>query len=63
VKGEAEVWEAERYDVGRAALEAFAAAASGGPDYPIPVDQMIHGAAVTEAIVQSASSGVVERVP
>ena len=38
VKGEAEVWEAERYDVARAALEAFAAAASGGPDYPIPVD-------------------------
>jgi len=63
VKGEAEVWEAERYDVARAALEAFAAAASGGPDYPIPVDQMIHGAAVTEAIVQSAGSGAAEHVP
>jgi predicted dehydrogenase len=63
VKGEAEVWEAERYDVGRAALEAFAAAAGGGPDYPIPVDQMIHGAAVTEAIVRSAGSGAVEHVP
>jgi predicted dehydrogenase len=63
VKGEAEVWEAERYDVASAALEAFATAANGGPDYPIPVDQMIHGAAVTEAIVQSASSGAVEHVP
>ena len=63
VKGEAEVWEADRYDVARAALEAFAVAASGGPDYPIPVDQMIHGAAVTEAIVQSAGSGAVEHVP
>jgi predicted dehydrogenase len=63
VQGEAEVWEAERYDVARAALEAFAAAANGGPDYPIPVDQMIHCAAVTEAIVRSASSGAVERVP
>jgi predicted dehydrogenase len=63
VKGEAEVWEAERYDVARAALEAFAAAATGGPDYPIPVDQMIHGAAVTEAIVRSAGSGAVEHVP
>jgi len=63
VKGEAEVWEAERYDVARAALEAFAAAASGGPDYPIPIDQMIHCAAVTEAIVRSANSGAVERVP
>jgi predicted dehydrogenase len=63
VKGEAEVWEAERYDVTRAALEAFAVAADGGPDYPIPVDQMIHGAAVTEAIVRSADSGAVEHVP
>jgi predicted dehydrogenase len=63
VKGEAEIWEAERYDVGRASLEAFATAASGGPEYPIPLDQMIHGAAVTEAIVRSAASGAVERVP
>lgn len=62
-KGEAETWEAERYDVTRASLEAFAAAASGGPEYPIPLDQMIHGAAVTEAIVRSAGSGNVERVP
>jgi predicted dehydrogenase len=63
VKGEAEIWEAERYDVTRASLEAFASAASGGPAYPIPVDQMIHGAAVTEAIVRSAASGDIERVP
>jgi predicted dehydrogenase len=62
VKGEAEIWEAERYDVGRASLEAFATAASGGPDYPMPLDQMIHGAAVTEAVVRSAASGEVERV-
>jgi predicted dehydrogenase len=63
VKGDAEVWEAERYDVTRASLEAFAAAASGGLAYPIPLDQMIHGAAVTEAIVRSAGSGTVEHVP
>ena len=62
-KGEAEVWEAERYDVTRASLDAFAAAASGGPEYPIPVEEMIHGAAVTEAIVRSAASGTVEHVP
>jgi len=62
-RGEAEVWEAERYDVTRASLEAFAAAASGGPEYPIPVEEMIHGAAVTEAIVRSAASGAVEHVP
>lgn len=63
VKGEAEVWQAERHDVGRASLEAFGRAAGGGPAYPIPLDQMIHGSAVTEAIVRSAESGKVENVP
>ncbi|HEY7693344.1 MAG TPA: Gfo/Idh/MocA family oxidoreductase [Gaiellaceae bacterium] len=62
LQGEAEIWEAERYDVTRASLEAFARAADGGPPYPIPVEQMVHGAAVTEAIVRSASSGRVESV-
>jgi predicted dehydrogenase len=62
VKGEAEVWQAEPYDVTRSCLEAFARAASGGPAFPIPVEQMIHGAAVTEAIIRSAASGGVEAV-
>jgi predicted dehydrogenase len=62
VKGEAEVWQAERFDTPRAALEAFAVAAEGGPAFPISVDQMVHGAAVTEAIVRSASSGAAEHV-
>ncbi len=62
LKGEAKVWEAVRTDVTRADLEAFAAAASGGPAYPIPTDQMIHGTAVTEAIIRSAASGAVEHV-
>ncbi len=62
-KGEAETWQAEAYDVTRAALEAFATAASGGPEYPIPLEQMIHGAAVTEAVTRSAASGSVEPVP
>src|SRR5215467_7499545 len=31
IQGEEETWEAERYDVTRAALEAFARAAAGGP--------------------------------
>src|SRR5208282_1936426 len=63
VKGEPKVWQAAQLDVARAALDAFAAAAAGGPPYPIPLDQMIHGAAVTEAIVRSAGSGGVEHVP
>src|SRR5215510_91044 len=61
-KGDAEVWQAETLDIGRVTLDAFARAASGGPAFPIPVDEMIHGAAVTEAIVRSAGSGRVEKV-
>jgi predicted dehydrogenase len=62
IKGPAETWEAERLDVSRASLEAFARAARGGPEYPIPASEMIHGVAVTEAIVRSASSGAIEKV-
>lgn len=61
-KGEAEVWQAASLDVTRVCLEAFARAAAGGAAFPIPVEQMIHGAAVTEAIIRSAASGNVERV-
>jgi predicted dehydrogenase len=56
-KGDAQVWEAETMDVGRVILEAFAKAADGGLAFPISVNQMIHGAAVTEAVVRSAHSG------
>jgi len=62
IKGPAEVWEAEKLDVTRASLEAFADAAQGGPAYPIPLDQMVHGVAVTEAVVRSAETGKVEKV-
>jgi predicted dehydrogenase len=57
IKGPAEVWEAARLDVTRACLDAFARAASGGPAFPIPLDQMVHGAAVTEAVVRSSAAG------
>ena len=62
VKGEAKTWQAASLDISRAALETFAKAAAGGPAFPIPYDQMIHGVAVTEAIVRSANSGKVEQV-
>jgi len=62
VNGPADVWEAARMDVTRASLEAFATAASGGAPYLIPLDEMVHGAAVTEAVVRSASTGSVETV-
>jgi predicted dehydrogenase len=63
VKGPAEVWEAEPLDVTRAALDAFAQAAQGGPAFPITLAEMVHGAAVTEAVIRSAASGQVEQVP
>jgi predicted dehydrogenase len=62
IKGPAEVWEAARLDVTRAALEAWARAAAGGPAYLIPLEEMVHGAAVTEAVVRSATTGKVEKV-
>jgi predicted dehydrogenase len=62
LKGPLEVWDADAHDVTRAALEAFAIAAAGGPEYPITLEEMVHGAAVTEAVVRSAASGDVERV-
>lgn len=61
-KGPAETWEAAKLDVTRFSLEAFAKAASGGPAYPIPTAEMIHGASVTEAVVRSAASGKTEKV-
>jgi len=61
-KGPAETWEAAKLDVTRASLEAFADAAQGGPAYPIPVSEMVHGAAVTEAVVRSAESGKIEKI-
>ena len=62
IKGPPETWQADAFDVTRASLEAFAAAVAGGPAYPIQLDQMIHGAAVTETIVKSAASGRMEKV-
>jgi predicted dehydrogenase len=62
VQGPAETWQAETCDVTRAALESFARAATGTEKFPIPTSEMIHGAAVTEAIVKSAASHQVEKV-
>ncbi len=62
VKGEAEVWEANRMDVTRACLESFAHAAQGGQAYPITPDQIVHGASATEAVIRSAASGKVEKI-
>ena len=46
----------------RANLEAFAAAASGGPPYPMPAEQMLNTVAAFEAVVRSSRSGGIELV-
>ena len=56
VKGPAEIWTAAEYDVLLAALEGFAVAADGGTPYLVTPEEMVHGAAVTEAIVKSAAA-------
>lgn len=40
-----------------ALLEAFARDVSGGPPFPIPPDEILHGVAVLEAIITSVASG------
>jgi predicted dehydrogenase len=40
----------------KAELAAFAAAIAGGPPYPIPADEILHGVAAFEAIVRSAAT-------
>jgi predicted dehydrogenase len=61
-QGPAETWQADSHDVCHAILEAFAVAADGGPDFPITLDEMVHGAAVTEAIVRSAETHLPQEV-
>ena len=62
VKGDAQSIDVPAFDVNRAELEAFATAAAGGAPFPISHQQMIHGVAVTEAILTSARSSQVETV-
>lgn len=62
VKGPAEVWEAAEYDVVKAALEGFAEAAQGGQPYLVTPEEMVHGSAVTEAIVKSSEQHQVVKV-
>jgi predicted dehydrogenase len=44
-------------DIERAELEAFAAAVAGGPAYPLPPEEAVHGVSVFEAMMWAASSG------
>ncbi len=62
--GEREVLEFPAEDMERAELEAFARAVAGAAEFPLPVNQAIHNAAVMEAVIESArSDGVARLVP
>jgi len=50
-------------DIEHAELEAFAAAVAGGPAYPLPVADAIHGVAVYETMIGAAASGSTYAVP
>jgi len=62
IAGPAVVWDAERLDVTKVTLEAFARAARGKEKFLIPLDEMVHGAAVTEAIIRSSETHLPEKV-
>lgn len=62
VQGPARTWEAERCDVTKVTLEAFARSAAGKEEFLIPHEEMVHGASVTEAIIRSAATHQVQKV-
>ena len=55
-------WDAERLDVTKVTLEAFARACAGKEKFLIPLEEMVHGASVTEAIIRSAETHLPEKV-
>ena len=50
-------------DIEAAELEAFATAVAGGPAYPLPLDEAVHGVAVYETMIGAAASGSAYAVP
>lgn len=62
IKGDPMAIDVPVFDVNKAELESFAQAATGGAPYPISHAQIIHGVAVTDAIIASAKSSQLEHV-
>jgi predicted dehydrogenase len=62
-EGEEWVRDFEPVDIERAELDAFAAAVAGGPAYPLPWDEAIHGVAVFETMIQAAEARSTYAVP
>ena len=59
VPGEGEAWTKDypKVDIEAAELAAFAAAVAGGPAYPLPLADAIHGVSVFETMIGAAASG------
>ena len=59
VPGQGEAWVKDfpKTDIEAAELEAFAAAVAGGPAYPLPHAEAIHGVSVFETMIGAAASG------
>jgi predicted dehydrogenase len=56
-EGEGWVRDYLKTDIEAAELAAFACAIAGGPAYPLPIEEAIHGVAVFEAMIGAAASG------
>jgi predicted dehydrogenase len=57
-----EIIERPGFDMLHAELTAFARAIRDRTPYPVPIDDVLHGMAVFDAVVKSAKSGQIERV-
>src|SRR6202045_3402079 len=57
-----EVFEHSGFDTLRAELMAFALAVRGGKPYPVPLEDVMHGMAVFDALVYSAKTGAIVAV-
>lgn len=57
-----EIVEFPGFDTLKAELTAFARAISEGKPYPVPLDEVLHGMAVFDAVVRSAQTGGVGRI-
>jgi predicted dehydrogenase len=57
-----EIFEHSGFDTLRAELTAFARAIRGGESYPVPLDDVLHGMAVFDALIESAEIGDIVEV-
>jgi predicted dehydrogenase len=63
VEGQGWSQDFQKLDIEAAELAAFAAAVAGGPAYPLPLEEAIHGVSVFETMIGAAASGSSYAVP